>query len=40
MPGVDLLGTLDRLEIQSVYPVQDGLELRAAFGGSLRLVAR
>jgi hypothetical protein len=40
VPGVDLLGTLDRLEIQGVYPVQDGLELRAAFGGSLRLVAR
>ena len=40
VPGVDLLGTLDRLEIQSVYPVQDGLELRATFGGSLRLVAR
>ena len=40
VPGVDLLGTLDRLEIQSVYPVRDGLELRAAFAGSLRLVAR
>jgi hypothetical protein len=40
LPGVDLSGTVDRLDIQGVYPVPDGLELRAAFGGSLQLIAR
>jgi hypothetical protein len=40
LAGVDLRGTVDRLNILGVYPVPDGLELRAAFGGSLRLIAR
>jgi hypothetical protein len=38
--GVDLSGTVDRLDISGVYPVPDGLELQTTFSGSLRLVAR
>jgi uncharacterized protein DUF4403 len=38
--GVELSGTVDRLDVQGVYPVPDGLELRTALGGSLRLIAR
>jgi hypothetical protein len=37
--GVDLSGTVDRLDIRGVYPVHDGLELQTTFGGSLRLIA-
>jgi hypothetical protein len=37
--GVDLSGSVDRLDILGVYPVLDGLELRTTFGGSLQLVA-
>ena len=40
LTGVDLGGSVDRLELRSVYPVQDGLEVIVVFGGALRLVAR
>jgi hypothetical protein len=35
-----LNGTVDTLEVRSVYPVQDGLEFRVLFGGTLGLVGR
>jgi hypothetical protein len=38
--GFHLSGTVDALEIRSVYPVQDGLEFRVLFGGALGLVGR
>jgi hypothetical protein len=38
--GIHMSGTLDQLEIRSVYPVGDGLEFRVLFGGTLGLVGR
>ena len=38
--GVDLEATIDRPELRGVYPVQDGLELVAVFGGTLRVIGR
>ena len=40
VPGVHLTGTLERLELRGVYPVQGGLEAVAIFGGALQLVGR
>jgi hypothetical protein len=40
LAGVDLSTTVDRLELRGVYPVQDGLELVAVFGGVLRVIGR
>jgi uncharacterized protein DUF4403 len=39
-PGVDLAGSVDRLDLRGVYPIQDGLEAVVVFGGALRLNAR
>jgi hypothetical protein len=38
--GFHLSGTVDALEVRSVYPIQDGLEFRVLFGGTLGLVGR
>jgi hypothetical protein len=40
LAGVDLSTTVDRLELRGVYPVQDGLEFVAVFGGALRVIGR
>jgi hypothetical protein len=40
VPGLDLAGTVDRLDLRGVYTVQDGLEAVVVFGGALRLSAR
>jgi hypothetical protein len=40
LEGVDLRGTVDELEIQGIYPVQDGLEFQVVFGGALGLIGR
>jgi hypothetical protein len=39
-PGVELTGTVDRLQLRDVYPVEGGLEVVAVFDGALRLVGR
>jgi hypothetical protein len=39
-PGVELTGTVDRLQLRGVYPVEGGLEVVAVFDGALRLVGR
>jgi hypothetical protein len=38
--GIHMSGALDQLEIRNVYPVQDGLEFRVLFSGTLGLVGR
>ena len=38
--GFHLSGAVDALEVRSVYPIQDGLEFRVLFGGTLGLVGR
>ena len=40
VPGVDLAGSVDRLDLRGVYPIQGGLEAVVVFGGALRLNAR
>jgi hypothetical protein len=40
VPGVDLAGRVDRLELRGVYPVHGGLEAVVVFDGALRLSAR
>ncbi len=39
-PGVELTGTVDRLQLRGVYPVEGGLEVVAVFDGALRLVGQ
>jgi hypothetical protein len=40
VPGLDLAGSVDRLDLRGVYPVQGGLEAVVVFDGALRLSAR
>jgi hypothetical protein len=39
-PGVELAGSIDRLDLRGVYPVQGGLEAVVVFGGALHLNVR